>query len=132
VTVVVAKETVLQRERVHHLKLLPDHDSSRAHLASFDAEATRWKTNVLGAPRQQSWQESDLGPRGEGCPLGRRVAPVEEGVLLLAVAVDVAVDQNLLLLDLRDLSHQFLCVEYFGVQFGTWQDPLAIQVYSCK
>ena len=58
------------------------------------------------------------------------VATIKEGILFLAVAVDVAINQNLLVLNIHDLVHKCLCIVHFWVQIFARQDPLAIQIHT--
>ena len=50
--VVIAIETVLERERVGHLELFPDYDSSCSNLARVNDKAAIWKAYKLRPARE--------------------------------------------------------------------------------
>ena len=51
---------------------------------------------------------------------------------LFAVTVDVAVDEDLLVVSIGNLVHQSLCVVYFRMQLLVRANPLAIKIDSCQ
>lgn len=85
---------ILQGERVGDLELLPGDDTTRPNLIRLHLEAAILVAEEMGFLSENSWQDPDDGPTEETA-IGRRVATVEERVLLLGVAVDVTVYPDL-------------------------------------
>jgi hypothetical protein len=130
-TSVVAIEAVFQRERMRDLELLPSHDSASANLVWLDLEPAVANVEHVRLLSEDTRQQPDNCPTQEAT-IGSSVAPVEEGVLLFGVPVDVAVYPNLAALTLGDQFEQLLRVVDLWLKFCVRIDPLSIQIHPCN
>ena len=107
------------------LKLLPRHDATCADFVRLDFET------AVPVVEQVRLLGVDSGQNAYNCPAEEatircRVAPVEEGVLLLGVAVDVAVDPYMALLIFSESLEQILDVVNLGVELQVRIYPLPV------
>ena len=108
-------------------ELGPGNDTPCSYLVRFDFEAAVFIAEQVRLLREYPWQNADYSPAQEAT-IGSRIAAVEEGVLLLGVAMDVTVDPNVALFRLREVFKQLLDIVDFGMELHVWVDPLAIEV----
>lgn len=124
---IVTVKAILKREGVSYLKLLPSNDSASANLVRLNFKPTVLDVKKMRLLSKDPGQETHNGP-AEETPISCGVAPIEEGVLLFRMAVDVTVDPNLTFLDFCQIFKQLLCVVNFRLEIFVRVDPLPVQI----
>ena len=107
------------------LKLLPCDHTPSANFVGLYLESTVFVAEKMGLLSKYAGQNSHDCPR-EKTSIGCCVAPVEKGVFLLGMAVNVAVDPYLALFIFCEVLEKLLHVVDFRVEFLLWIDPLSV------
>lgn len=108
-----------------NLVLLPGNDSACPYLIRLNLETAVFDVEHVRLLREYSGQQTNNRPTQEPT-VGSGVTPVEERVLLLGVAVNVAVDPNLSFFDFCEEGQHLLRVEDFRLDVLFRRNPLAV------
>lgn len=128
---IVSIETVLEREGVRDLKLLPGDDTRCSDLVWFDSEPAIPIVEHVRLLRKYPWKQPHDGPAEEAA-VRRGVATIEKRIVLFRVAMQVAVNPDVPLVLLFDRLHELLHCADLGVEALLWIDPLPVQVDACQ
>lgn len=127
---VVPQEAVFQSKGMSDQKLFPCDDSACANLVGFDLEPAILVVEEMCLLSKDPRKQSHYCPTQEPSICGR-VAAVKERVVLLAVSMQVAVNPDRSVEQLKLIFHHQFRKEHFRVVLLVRVDPLSVEVNAC-
>jgi len=109
------------------LKLFPGDYSCGSDFVGFDSKPAILIIEHVCFLGENSWEESHDSP-AEKATVGSCITAIEEGILLLRVTMEIAVDPYLAFVFLLDLLHQIFNTHNLRMELWLWVDPLTVEI----
>lgn len=108
-----------------NLELFPSDHSTSANFVRLDFETAIADIEHVRLLSEDAWQQTDYSP-AQKASICCGVAPIEKGVLLLRMAMNITVNPNLSFFDLSIILEHQLGVVDLRLKILLWVNPLSV------